>query len=915
MAAAEALGLLPMSGIWDSVRLEIKPSHHLLGRFCAARILRRRCLALDIDASAPGNVRVSVLDTPIAASGAAGTMQLDFPDYILWSPETPMVYTLRCELLDKDGRPIDVLEQPFGMRECTVKDGRMCLNNHSLYVKGVLAVPPSPASPDFATRAKKQLESAREAGFNLVRFIQPPPESLLHLCDAFGLMVWEDMPLPGSRGVEEEQAELSALVSRGRNHPSVIAWTVYSSAGGHEALLRSLRALDPTRLVFSYAEGNAFFLRPFRDAPEPFDSPRIVLPAPLDLDGDSYCRHAGEPEMLCVPSPIGVQGVMNIPQALAHMGSHAGTPEARCLQSAEDALERLFTEHDLGRVFNGPEAFYEATQLVQAAAVRIELDACRANGKASGYCYARLAAGGASLEAGLLAGDGAGNAAFDVVREAQQPLRPLIHMAQTNLVPRQETGVSILMVNEERLDERVDLSLQVVGPTNQVLWKKRRSIKLVRTGKEIWSGDIAASGSTGPHRFIVRLLLGAKVVSESSVEFQVYAPADPSEALIDVVDTADEWRTRCAPFARLTDRMPAVHIVPPLANTIRAYPAEKMAQVIAEVREGAVAIVFSPPCDWNDLATWIDPSVQAASLPAHTAFHYAKLHPVFEGLPSRGLMRQPYRDVVPRWTFPDKGEEDICGAIWTSPSGEEPLAAGANILVRRLGSGRMVFTHLRILEQLGEDPLADRLFVNLLRHFARRSVPSEEPVAPDAPTQDWLKQERVDAIRRWMVLGMFPNWNGEGFDTPYPPEHTVELQMAYSGWCKPIRWRRWYSCVRERHLVELQEALEPFISPSAIGVPGAAYAYAEFNGHDRCPIHIHIGAYAPTKIWLNGRLLLAFDEQRPANQRIEPIILDATIKQGKNTLLVKVAKSAGACRFSLEMESATRIPLSMNWWK
>ena len=84
------------------------------------------------------------------------------------------------------------------------------------------------------------------------------------------------------------------------------------------------------------------------------------------------------------------------------------------------------------------------------------------------------------------------------------------------------------------------------------------------------------------------------------------------------------------------------------------------------------------------------------------ACHYVKMHPLFDKLPTRGLMRQPYANVIPNKTFLESGDEDICGAFDTTPIATgnymvgETAWWGNDLLVRRYGSGRIVFTHLRI---------------------------------------------------------------------------------------------------------------------------------------------------------------------------------------------------------------------------
>jgi hypothetical protein len=43
--------------------------------------------------------------------------------------------------------------------------------------------------------------------------------------------------------------------------------------------------------------------------------------------------------------------------------------------------------------------------------------------------------------------------------------------------------------------------------------------------------------------------------------------------------------------------------------------------------------------------------------------------------------------------------------------------------------------------------------------------------------------------------------------------------------------------------------------------------------------------------------------------------VSVNIRQGRNTVLVKVSKVPGEFQFSFDLESATRDPLHLKWWK
>ena len=651
----------------------------------------------------------------------------------------------------------------------------------------------------------------------------------------------------------------------------------------------------------------------------------IYQRAAVDHEIELYLQHSGDPDLLVFLSEFGFGGMEDLADVIAQYGDEAGTlKDARFLRQMLDAAQQGFAERGLDRLFGDFGGFTAAARELQCDAARYQIEALRSNKKLAGYCYTQLCDAGHEFCAGVVDRWRRPKPVLETLKKVQAPFHAIAQIPRTNLTPRQEVPVSILLVNENRVEGRADLSLQVVGPTNQVLWKKKRSIALPRTTREIWSGQISASGSHGLHRFVVRIMQGTTVLAQNDVELHVFPKTEACTVPIRVVDPHETWGGRCHALAAKGGRHAAVHVVPPLANTIRAYPEEDLRHVFAQVHGGAVAIVFGPPDDWNDLAERVDDAILATNKDSVGAFlgmyHYAKLHPVFEGLPARGLMRQPYRNVVPAKTFLEQTDEDVCGTFDTAPiaTGNYMIGEtkwwGSDVLVRRFGDGRIVFTHLRVLDHLGEDPVADRLFVNMLEHFSRRSVPSDDApvVAPEATS--WLRREQSERLRLWQVIGMFPNWGDQGHDTAYPPEDRLDFEATYPGWYKPIAWRRWYSRADDGHLINFQDAFTPVFEYYPRFDHGAGYAYAEFHCDQRGAAMARLGVQDATKMWLNGKLVFENREHRP-HKELESFDVDCYVREGRNTVLVKVSKAPGEFQFSLDFTTPDQAPLPLRWWR
>ncbi len=165
-----------------------------------------------------------------------------------------------------------------------------------------------------------------------------------------------------------------------------------------------------------------------------------------------------------------------------------------------------------------------------------------------------------------------------------------------------------------------------------------------------------------------------------------------------------------------------------------------------------------------------------------------------------------------------------------------------------------------------------------------------------------------------MVIGEFPNWNSKGFDTVYPPERGVQFGASYEGWHQPARWRRWYSRAADAHVLDLQSALEPVFQWYPKFDRSVAYAYAEVTCDKRVETELLLGIQNDTRVWINGAAVFETRRQVPHDQ-FEQETAPVTLRQGRNTILVKCAKIPGPFKFSLDFQAVREAPQAVKWWR
>lgn len=258
-----------MSGIWQTVWLEIVPEAHI------TRVLAQQVATLDgvdvtVSASQPNlPVTVRLLDgrTEVAtAKGLAGTpLALKVKRPKLWSPDSPFLYDLEVTL---DGG--ESVASYTAIRWCAVqKDAaginRLFLNGKPLFQLGPLdqgwwpdglRTPPS----DEATRW--ELGFLKKAGFNMLRkHITVENARYYRACDELGLLVWQDFPFPGSRKTEDGRAnfqrESAEIVDSLKGFPCIVMWVVFNEmweqfdAAGTKRMTEWTKSCDPRRIVSS----------------------------------------------------------------------------------------------------------------------------------------------------------------------------------------------------------------------------------------------------------------------------------------------------------------------------------------------------------------------------------------------------------------------------------------------------------------------------------------------------------------------------------------------------------------------------------------------------------------------------------------------------------------------------------------
>ena len=239
------------NGIYRDVTLEVLDPVHFVPNGVFVHCVDEHTLQIAWELSAEADVTFTLDGKTVIGSGKTGSMQLQAENPKLWSPDSPALYTLTCQVMN-DGQVCDTLDIACGFRTVQFDANTgFWLNGVNMKLKGVClhhdAGALGAAVPQEVWR--RRLHKLKACGCNAIRTAHNAPDThLLDLCDEMGFVVmneafdeWEgcknkwwqghNVYPPKHFGYSDafpnwHEQDLRDFVRRDRNHPSIILWSV-----------------------------------------------------------------------------------------------------------------------------------------------------------------------------------------------------------------------------------------------------------------------------------------------------------------------------------------------------------------------------------------------------------------------------------------------------------------------------------------------------------------------------------------------------------------------------------------------------------------------------------------------------------------------------------------------------------------
>lgn len=229
------------------------------------------------------------LEQPVASChGKRGKVTIQ--DAVLWDIYKGYLYKFQVRMLDQAGQCVDVYEQNIGIRTIEVEGIRLLLNHKEIYLKGFGKHEDAQISGRGYNGPvnKRDFELMKWCGANSFRTSHYPySEEILQMADSEGFLVIGETAAVGmqdfegnwlnpacesskryfgselvkTQGLKNHAEHLKHMISRDKNHPCIIMWSLMnepdcSDAGAREyysAIFQTAKETDPEKRPCSFS--------------------------------------------------------------------------------------------------------------------------------------------------------------------------------------------------------------------------------------------------------------------------------------------------------------------------------------------------------------------------------------------------------------------------------------------------------------------------------------------------------------------------------------------------------------------------------------------------------------------------------------------------------------------------------------
>jgi beta-galactosidase len=736
-------------------------------------------ILLQIQIIDPNGIAVVEFSTSLIANPGTTrhSFELHIPRPLAWTCDTPYLYRVRVEAASHSGEG-DVLEDRFGMRDFTVRDGEFLLNGKPVFIRGILLQPHYPVThivPHDPEMMRREIILMKEAGFNMIRcHIRPAPPGYLDITDELGMLVYAETSLAWIRESprirEHGEREIRALIERDRNHPSVVVWGLLNenppaSAAYSDCFLSCARALDPTRVIVDNSGGSLAFDQDFGwiDRAYILANRETAKQKILDihtylgnyishgvyewlrdlgtgassdaLSANDFCsqevlgefqRESRAYRGKIFVSELGGGGMADLETNYSRYGGQVDLVDAREINAFKEGLINGFYQRKLDRIFGNVRGMSAAAQALQAGGDVRQVEAVISNPRLSGFVLTQVNDLSWEFHGGLLDTWRNPKLAYHALIRVNQPYC-LVMKAQSPVVACGEpVDVSIGLVSRDARPPMGEVVVDISGPGEESCESHRWPVQPVWDVQDIATLTLKTGDTPGTYTVSARYEFDGQQLAGSIERILTLPYTNLADKLARI-----SWRGKPgglgdaeADLLRSYDGQGTSGQSDNPVN-VAPYPSELSYREWAVLLEGCEegnTVILGPLHRKDQRALEVLQS-KGVNIRLEVgigswvgSYHWTPASPLFEGLPCAGFAGEAYIDVLPLYSLAEQGGEILAGALRSKHrvEADSDILWYSDIEIVPYGNGKILFCQYRLFDKLGAHPLARRLFNNLV---------------------------------------------------------------------------------------------------------------------------------------------------------------------------------------------------------
>ncbi|MEM9723213.1 MAG: hypothetical protein AAGA10_28350, partial [Bacteroidota bacterium] len=417
------------------------------------------------------------------------------------------------------------------------------------------------------------------------------------------------------------------------------------------------------------------------------------------------------------------------------------TPAYRYHQKLHAGQKKILAQSGFAKLYPDMQQYYLDQQQIHGASNKRMIEAVRANPEVDGYCIHALAAGDWRMGAGLIdLWRSPKTYAYEGTKAANQPRIVSIRTHPRNIYAQEGGNLEILGINDLEAIP-AELQIEIQNSKGEVVYQNTQKVNWISGVSELYKDVLETNTWNGTYTTHIKMLgQRGQIITQNTYPMDVFTEESLEFPSMEIALLGPKKRLKTyledqsisvSTFTKSTSNSTPVLVT----GTLGDGPKDKsdFPQLFEFVRKGGTAVYIEGANQIIEQENSIFPFT-ADPHPAVGLWtcipHLVHKHPVFNGLPSQGPMREIYENVWARKTLrglaieSSQAVETVVGSMgfeWFSRdhkfhySGPGSAWWGSDLAIFSMGEGTIIVSQLELLPHLGSDPVADKILANLLR--------------------------------------------------------------------------------------------------------------------------------------------------------------------------------------------------------